>query len=123
MRIIPTNKYLLKCNLTQSILCDFCNNNIETVNHLFWECQITQQFWSELKTFLSNLNITLTLDLLTITFGEKEQGFQNMIINFIIICSKYFIFRSKYMNTTPCLTMFKNYLYKRIDIEKNMISE
>ena len=31
MRIIPTNKFLFKCNLVQSNLCDFCNSYIETL--------------------------------------------------------------------------------------------
>ena len=72
------------------------------------------------KTFLTNINIIITLDLFTITFGVKERGFHNTLKNFIIICSKYFIFRSKYMKITPCINSFKNYLNKRIEIEKHI---
>ena len=120
MRIIPTNKYLFKCNLTQSNLCDFCSSYIETVNHLFWECHYVQHFWSELKTYLSNLNINITFDLSTITFGVIEKGLHNTLKNYILICSKYFIFRSKYMKTIPCIKMFKNYLNKKIEMEKHI---
>ena len=38
LRFIPTNKHLLKCNIGTSALCDLCVMEIETVNHLFWEC-------------------------------------------------------------------------------------
>ena len=36
-RIIPTNKSLFKYKLKSSNLCDFCQMNIETIRHLFWE--------------------------------------------------------------------------------------
>ena len=123
MRIIPTNTYLFKCKLVMSNLCDFCNSYTETVNHLFWECQNSQQFWSELKTFLTNKNINITFDLLNITFGVEGKGVHNSLINFIIICGKYFIFRSKYIKTLPCFNSFKLYLNKRIEIEKHIALE
>jgi hypothetical protein len=117
MRIVPTNKYLFKCKLVPSTLCDFCNSYIETVNHLFWECHNTQQLWSGLQSLLTNLNINITFDLLTITFGIKGKGLQNSLLNFIIISGKYFIFRSKYIKTTPCLNSYIIYLEKkRIEI-------
>ena len=85
MRIIPTNTYLFKCKLAPSNLCDFCSSYTETVNHLFWECHYSQQFWSELKTFLTNINIIVTFDLRNITFGVEGIGLRNSLINFIII--------------------------------------
>ena len=123
MRIIPTNTYLFKCKITMSNLCDFCNSYTETVNHLFWECQNSQQFWSELKTFLANKNINITFDLLNIIFGVEGKGVHNSLINFIIICGKYFIFRSKYIKTIPCFNSFNVYLNKRMEIEKHIALE
>ena len=123
MRIVPTNTYLFKCKLAISNLCDFCNSYTETVNHFFWECQKSQQFWSELKTFLNNKNINITLDLLNISFGVEGKGLHNSPINFIIICGKYFIFRSKCIKTLPCFNSFKLYLNKRIEIEKHIALE
>ena len=35
MRIIPTNRFLLKCNIGHTTLCDFCSMEIETLDHLF----------------------------------------------------------------------------------------
>ena len=57
MQIIPTNSFLLKCKISNSNLCDFCNNSIETVVHLFLECQHSQHFWSQLKTFLTEFKV------------------------------------------------------------------
>ena len=41
-RIIGTNKYLFKCNLSNTNLCDMCSEHIETIEHLFWECKHIQ---------------------------------------------------------------------------------
>ena len=45
MHIIPTNKYLLNCNIGHTALRDFCSMDIETLNHLFWEGIHVQHFW------------------------------------------------------------------------------
>ena len=55
-RNIATNKYLLKCKYVPSSLCSFCNMAIETLDHLFWECFITQYFWNKLFDLLSQYN-------------------------------------------------------------------
>ena len=47
-RIIPSNSYLHKCKLVSSSLCDFCNMEIETLSHLFWECRHVQVLWMQL---------------------------------------------------------------------------
>ena len=60
---------------------------------------------------------------MNITFGVEGKGLRNSLINFIITCGKYFIFRSKYIKTTPCLNSFKIYLEKRIEIEKHIALE
>ncbi|KAH3850204.1 hypothetical protein DPMN_092611 [Dreissena polymorpha] len=44
-RIIATNKYLFKCKLSNSNRCDFCGENIETIEHLFGECKHIQPFF------------------------------------------------------------------------------
>ena len=38
IRILPSNRFLLKCKLVNSSLCDFCAMHEETIIHLFWEC-------------------------------------------------------------------------------------
>ena len=117
-RIIPTNTFLFKCNISSSNLCDFCSSDIETVKHLFWECQFSQQFWLQLKTFLNNLSIDVTFDYKNICFGISSSPMSNTLINFIILSAKYFIFKSKYMKNIPNIILFKSFLNKRREIEK-----
>ena len=118
MRIIPTNTFLFKCKISNSNLCDFCNRNIETVKHLFWECQHSQHFWSQLKTFLSEHNINIDINYKLICLGKQGGQTKEKLANFIILSAKYFIFKNKYAKTIPNCQCFKNFLYKRIEIEK-----
>ena len=63
MRIVPANQFLTKCNIVGSVLCEFCNMQIETVSNLFWECAHVQQFRTSLSDLLrvcdSNIDITV----------------------------------------------------------------
>ena len=35
-RILPTNKYLKMCNITDDESCYFCQSSVETIEHLFF---------------------------------------------------------------------------------------
>ena len=109
MRIIPTNKYLLKCKLKETALCEFCSMEIETINHLFWECNHVQHFWTNLAMFLLRHNITINFSLMYVTFGitERTNCIETKVKNFIILLGKYFIFKNKYQGTQPTLEHFK----------------
>ena len=106
-------------------MCEFCNMNVETNKHLFWECIHTQHFWAELSGFLKTKNMNIDFNYETISFGLTK-GMQNpntKLKNYIILCAKYFIFVNKCRNTTPSLNYFKTYLNKQIDIEKQIAQE
>lgn len=57
MHKIPNNQFLFKCKLKNYNICDFCNMCIDSNRHMFWECQLVQNLWSEVKTIFIN-NIT-----------------------------------------------------------------
>ena len=120
MRIIPTNKFLSKCNIGHTALCDFCSMEIETLNHLFWECIHLQHCWTNISVFLQKYNVLIQFNLrmvmLGITEGTNITDIQ--IKNFIILLGKYFIFKTKYQKQHPTLIRFKSHLCQRIQIEK-----
>ena len=118
MNNIPTNKHLMKLNIVSDSLCDFCSMHPETVNHMFWECRITQIFWNELQTSLNNCNVRTSLDLYTITFGKSGNSNNINVQNFIILNAKYYIHICKYRKTIPNFNCFKHFLIYKINIEK-----
>ena len=121
-RIIATNKYLFKCNLSNTNLCDICSEHIETIEHLFWECKHIQTLWNQLTTFLEKTTIKRKLSLLNISFGVNTFKIPeiNNTVNHIIILMKYFIFSFKYKKQIPTFNCFINYLKLKIQIEKEI---
>ena len=61
-RILATNKFLFRCNLIETQLCTFCGIYTETIEHLFYECNITRSIWLQLKDWLLTFGIHLELD-------------------------------------------------------------
>ncbi|KAH3882425.1 hypothetical protein DPMN_006364 [Dreissena polymorpha] len=76
-RIIATNKYLFKCKLSNSNLCDFCSENIETIEHLFWECKHIQPIWNQLTSFLEQQQLNVKLSFLN--FKKQVPNFNCFI--------------------------------------------
>ena len=120
MRIVATNKMLFRYHLTISNLCDFCSTEVETVKHLFWSCIKTKCFWSEISQFLRSKNVDITLDLKIITFGKQEKCQNRIVLNFIILSAKYYIYINKCKKSIPNLEGYKTFLFKCIDIEKQI---
>jgi len=67
-----------------------------------------QDFFEELLSWLANeFNISFNVTLLDILFGKFDIGKDFLIINHILVLSKFFIYKCKYSNLTPSLTVFK----------------
>ena len=119
-RIIPTNKRLFIQNIVNSNLCDFCSMHIETIQHLFWECNYVQTFWNKLHRFLQNTNIGIEMNYKVISFGICNKDENDDIKNFVIFYAKYFIFLNKCGKTIPRWEFFKTYISKRIQMEQEI---
>ena len=73
MRIIPNNKYLFKCKLAPTVLCDFCAMQEGTNAHLFWDCHFVQGYWSKIQKFLQDNNFEIDLTYYRISFGILDK--------------------------------------------------
>ena len=116
MRIIPTNKFLLKCQKVASNLCDFCNCHVETQIHLFYDCYHVQDFWGKFKLFLTEKGFTFDITKTVVFLGMCDDKYQ--MLNFLIICAKYFIYCCKLKATRPTIDNFVNVIKVREKIEK-----
>ena len=118
-----TKKDWLLCGLlTTCSSSSFCERDIETLLHLFWECRHTRAFWNSLTVWISNNSrrqADLQLTSKSVFFLEIDDI--DPILRFIIILAKYFIFRCKMIKNKPSLTAFKNVLSHRYIIEKDRI--
>jgi len=109
-RILPTNRYLKICKIVESHNCTFCNNEIETVEHLLWECIYVQLFWKDLLELL-RAKCThcdrFTFSKQLIIFGLKQHVKLDSAIDFIILFAKFFIYKCKLEKVIP---QNKNYI-------------
>ena len=118
MRIVPNNKYLFKCKLPPTVLCDFCAMQEETNAHLFWECSYVQEYWSKIQKFLKDNNLEIELTYYRISFGILDKNnIKTSMINFIILIAKYWIFASKYKMQRPSSEGFLKVLHERKETE------
>lgn len=68
-RILPTNEYLFKLNIIDPPTCSFCNEDIETIEHLFVDCFHVKEIWLYFEEWLrSRFNFLMTFDKKNYTF-------------------------------------------------------
>ena len=100
-RICYTNKMLSKFRIVDSPLCYFCNEELETLEHFFFYCERVRIFWNEVNNILQSQKlISIPFDVKDIFFGMVHTVNNKVLINYIILEGKYFIYRSK-LNKSP----------------------
>lgn len=45
INIVFTNELLFRLKMIESPLCTFCKQEIESIEHLFFYCNVTKSFW------------------------------------------------------------------------------
>jgi len=108
--VYPSNELLRKrFNIDQNN-CSFCNVEIETTEHIFFDCSCCMLLWEDLQDWLSSkipLPDPLTRE--NIIFGVRlEDSSSDLVLNNIIVLAKYFIHCSKWRKSKPYFSVFKN---------------
>jgi len=122
-RYLGTNKMLYKCGLSSRNTCRLCNLQIETINHVFYECQITYNFWlCFMKWWEDSFHEKVTLTCRDILLGYKTQDIRtpkNLLFNKCILIAKRFIFVSAFKEEPPVFLVFLNRIEFYWQAEKN----
>ena len=104
-----------------SPLCSYCNEEEETLLHLFHSCLKTKQLWNKLRQYFSQfINIPHSTPLSSI-LGIFDNNKHSELINHLLLISKFYIYSAR---KTKQLS-FDNLkiTIKRIkDIEKELTS-
>jgi hypothetical protein len=118
--IIFTNEKLHRIGIKDNPNCSFCNNHIETLPHLFVECEKIKDIWEKITIELlppyGISKLTAENILLGILLKEK----QNNIINHIILEAKYYIYVCKLEESVPSYTRLINRLKITENIEEQI---
>ena len=118
-RAICTNKFLHKIGRIDSPLCGFCNNFEESLVHLFCDCDKTKCLWNSLTQFIeSKTGVDITISNYQKMFGiDVYDSEHQKVINFLILCMKFYIHRCKFQKTCPSFQAFMNFVRMKLNLE------
>ena len=103
-RIVYTNNLLYKMNFTNLNLCSFCEEAEESLEHLFFECKASQDFWKSVISWLNELDFGINeLDKIEIMLGYTTNTWFWTLLNHIIIICKQIIFYNRQRKSPPSL--------------------
>ena len=113
-RYIGVNENLYKFGYVDSNLCTFCNVEIESIPHLFWQCDISTRFWKDVQDHVLKKNVTLTMKDVILGILDTD----NSIYNFVILHAKQYIYNARCNDHRLNVTAFKKQLKNIYTIEK-----
>ena len=119
-RRLSTNEFLNKIGINDNPKCSFCDQEPETLVHLFWSCPKVASFWNSLNARLTlsqilpenyTMNISVALGLMLDSSKSHQQ------LNFCYLMARHFIWICKRKETSPQVAGFLQYLKSMFDIE------
>ena len=120
---LMVNHIVSKFKPTVSELCTFCNAFPETIEHLFFNCNVSKTFIGLCTTWFHTwgLNINLNnLEVYEFLFLQKKRT-RTLIGTFLIMHIKYFIWIARCQKKEPLIAEFKKWLGNEIGIMEHNI--
>jgi hypothetical protein len=115
-RLLPTQKYLYTVKIADSPICNFCETDNQTIEHMLYDCTVVSDFWNNFQQLVRdkcqhchNFNVNKHL----ILFGVKEGVRSDAVIDFIMLLAKFYVYKCKLQNVLPFLRHFLLYLKQR----------
>ena len=110
---LTNNFWLKKWGFLDTDMCTFCKKEKEDITHLFWQCNVVQNFWQDFKelfygVFLEEFNLPL------IIYSDR-----NPLLCTLILLAKRYIYDCRYKNEIPKIQIYKwklNYV-KNVEFE------
>ena len=105
-----TNEKLFKMGLKKSGLCGFCNETSDSIEHMFLECQYSQELWGNIQLWIRSLGMdNYNLSPSKIILGDLENA---NAINTIILMTKKVLYNCMKKEQKPHLLNVKNEVKK-----------
>ena len=112
---------LFKFKKVDSPLCYFCEKELETLEHLLFYCPRVHASWDEVTVMLNSKGITLkSPDIKDIVFGffdTPNHDNDEILLNYVVLEGKYFIYRTKLNKTSLSFKSFFERIKSMFQIE------
>ena len=107
--------------VTANTQCGFCNDEKDSIEHMFWECACIRRFWTSLETTLKEkcetaLNVKFTQNL--VLFGTEIDIKTDTLFDLVILQAKQFIYKCKLDKCLPTLSCFLQQLMLKYKIDE-----
>lgn len=121
--IVTTNNLRSKWDPSVSALCHACNTRVETIVHLFCDCDVVKKIWKFVQKWLQKLlkDSDLNLDNELIIFNDAK-GPEKKFVNTVLLHVKRYIYSAKCLDTIPVVSVIVPKLIQACKIEKLIAS-
>ena len=81
-KICVTNRLLFQIGISEHDRCPRCNNNRESIEHKYWECDQVRRFWEEVDDWLTRCSVVTgsVLNKKMVILGASECCLVNHVI-------------------------------------------
>ena len=121
-RILATNVVLKEMGVAGSNLCTFCNENKDSIEHIFWSCVYSGRFWRAFEERVKEVCMNgsnVKLSQMLILFGCQKNIKTDKVFDLMILLGKWYIYKCKVDGCIPLLSVFITHLVKRYKIEEH----
>ena len=82
--------------ISETSQCSFCNQNNETIQHLFRHCFVVKALWNDLNTFFENHLSLYDLTPQVAFFGFTKKDLDDTILqNHLLLVFKIYLYKSR----------------------------
>ena len=120
--ILFLNTRLAKIGRIQSDLCSFRQTSPETLEHFFYRCSFSTEFWTKFEKFwLTVAREQIKLDYINIILGILDQ--RSNLLNYFIILGKLYLWNCRKNKQIPLFLPFEDVVKRKYEIEKLIASQ
>ena len=117
-KAITTNIHLVHYKLLDTNVCTFCQRSPETLEHLFYSCEIVRDFWSKVfELFQSQINEIIEISFKKLLLNNITADLK-LLPNFLILLRKHFIYVKRCEKKNLSFENFKAYIYSIKEVEE-----
>ncbi len=114
-RTLVTREKLYEWKMSESDLCTFCDEEIETIEHLFLECEVIKAFFKKiLNWFKYKTGMLVTVTNEQLLFGNTAVK----IIDFVLLQAKKYVYFCRCNGKFPSIVALESRLKCIYQIEK-----
>ena len=117
--IMITKEKLYQWNMSDTDVCSFCSECIETLPHVLLECEVIRRFWTDLKNYIyEKSTVLIEPTAIEIIFGFPNEDLS--MLNVVYLIAKEFLYKCLYSDIFPSVPTFHYFLMDYICTERHI---